>query len=187
MSQDSSSEIEKQKRFNTNCMTLNGISKIDLGNSVITPADLVQDRTKWTGFAVFAGIGKDKLKESDENLLRMLFYEAVPLKIEGKSPEGSEIALKAEIKRFPYSINGNRDFQSFAVRLTPKSGEIERVSLNEEVTVAIKNLEVTSKRMIAETGNTLLRLEIGFKPTDEEQPPLIPPTGFEENQFYEHQ
>ena len=153
---------------------------IKIGDSLITPTTIEEDANRWKGFALLPVIGEENFSAPDEVIFRALIYECMPLIIIG-DPQEQPLILKAQFGRFPYSINGERKFQSFAVRLIPKSGKVKTVVLNSASNLAIDSQEISQRFFSADLGNGELHLELFFEKQEiESLPPLKPPADFQE-------
>lgn len=163
-----------------NSLVLRNISGIKIGDSSITLQDLEDDKKKWTGFALLPEVGEKNFTSSNEEIIRKLLFESVPFEITGSTNQNT--ILRAELARFPYSINGKRSFQSFGLRITPETGSIEQINFNSESSVALNKQSVSRSLFEAELGNGSLHLEIYFESQDLTTLQAIKaPVGFQES------
>ena len=158
-------------------LELVNIQGIRMGGTLITPETLEADVQRWHGYALLPGIGEDNMGMNDEQLLRQLCFELMPFALTADEP----LVLRAEVMRYPYSINGNRAFQGFACRLMPESGRITKLETHANTGLAINSQTCTGEGVTMDLGNGALYLEVYFEPHDQAGlPPLRPPMGHRE-------
>ncbi|OGM15490.1 hypothetical protein A2V56_03775 [Candidatus Woesebacteria bacterium RBG_19FT_COMBO_42_9] len=160
-----------------------GVSGVRLGDMLITYEEMTDQTSRWKHYSVDPGLGIEKLRLPDEQILRMLLHEVTPLEIKGEAEGGGPLVLNAHLKRFPYSINDERHYQAFSLRLAPASGRIESVSikLGSSNNLDIVHFEGNSKRIVYELGyGETFRLELLFEALGEDLP-LQPPTNYQES------
>lgn len=160
-------------------LNLEFIEGIRVGDSVVTPQMMQADAEVWGNRTFAVGVGEDNFGLTDEELLRNFCFEKLPLKITGEPTQ--PITLQAEIARFPYSINGERAYQVFGLRLIPESGRINKVELNGPgpLSMAVNGMSMTPEGVIMDLGNGSIHVEIYYEPQSD-LPALTSAQGFTE-------
>lgn len=158
-------------------MKLLNNARIIFGGKVVTDEVLETYRNKWKRCNVAPGVGLDY---SDENTFHRLLFGVAPFTIIGDE-EAGDLDLEGSLKIFPYSIDGNRNFADYGLRLMPKHGRVKSIELDNEdgLGAAVNAFVVNGDGISVELGNGILRLEIFFRPI-ELQKEILPPAGFRE-------
>lgn len=173
-------EERRQLPRNSTTINLNAIAGISVGDSILTHAEIEQDEQKWRGSTFLIGaIIEENLNISDIDLLRLFCYESLPFVITGDTTLPKPTLLKAELARFPYSINGKKAYNSFGIRLMPQEGRIAEITFNEEHRMAVNRFVATPDGIDADLGNGSIHVQILYSPK-EELPTITPPQGFQE-------
>lgn len=161
-------------------MKLIGNVSILFGDQVVTDQVLGIYRNKWKGYAILPGIGECRACASEEKAFHALLFETTPFTISGEQNEG-QLVFEASFKRFPYSINGKREFACFGLRLIPRQGRVRTVEFDgdDEKSVAVNSFSVSSDCFSVDLGNGSLHLEIFLRPM-KPQTEIAPPAGFHE-------
>ena len=150
----------------------------------ITEEILEEDRRRWGGktFVLTARLGP----ESDIGLLRIILFEMMPFIITGDEQCGPLIYI-TRLARFPYSINGKREFSAYGIQLIPINGKLAKLEIRSNCGLAINGIEVLPSFLRCDLANSGLRAEIYFDKQTPEQiaeiPKISPPKGFRENHF----
>lgn len=150
-----------------------GITGIRIGAELLSLVTLKADAINWRGKVQFPGIRPEL---TDQQLLRQLLVDRIPLTLIANTP----LVLRAELGRFPYSIDGNSTFQAFALRLSPELGKISHFVVRDHPSwLAIEEIFEKTGLYEFDVGNGSLRLQIYLEPVDPSQlPPLEPCSGF---------
>lgn len=156
-------------------MKLVGNTSILFGGEIVTDQVLETYRQQWKGFVISPGIGANNC--TDETAFHALLFETTPIAI-SRDMGYEQLIFQASFKRFPYSINGNRNFASFGLRLVPKQGRVKSVEFDRGRLVAINTLLFIGDYLCVDLGNGSLHLEIFFRPA-EPQTEIGPPAGFQ--------
>jgi hypothetical protein len=123
--------------------------------------------------------GLNKLNE--EQLVSVFAYERLPFRIIGDKSLREPVTLKAEVRRFPYTINEAEGLAAHTIRLMPEpGGKIKKVELNERHTIALDGITMTPDGVSMEIGNGRMRAEIKYTHQDN-LTPLEPPKGDQEH------
>ena len=122
-----------------NRIQLQHILEVRIGDKSITAEMLQEDVVKWGNGTFLLGVGNDHETLTDEEVLRILLYDTVPLTLIGQP----ETVLSAEVIRLDRADKVSAP--AFRVVLIPQAGSIEDVQLNEERTVAIRYLRFSTE------------------------------------------
>lgn len=135
---------------------------IEFRGKILTKSTLQEYFEMYRGWAVSPGIGGEWISDdADSSAFVRTLYEHVPLTLHTEP----NTRLKAEFKHFPYMIDGELEYCSYALRLIPITGKVNRIELNEAVSVAINSQTMDGKQANFEFGNGSLHFELWFEPT----------------------
>lgn len=148
-------------------LKLIGIPIVTLGSVSINQQKLETGAEDWQN-------GIDLLTIDDATLFRVLASQSIPLTLCGDA----NTVLKVEIARFPYSVDGKRQYQAVSCRFVPETGRLSEVVVHHGLSVAINAQTITQQWAKFEVGNGSLRLEVYFEPPTKDLEPLRPPLGF---------
>jgi hypothetical protein len=131
----------------------------------ITKRQLDEQFEQWRGYAVMPEIGSE-WRAIERAALLATMYETVPFTLTTLP----DTKFAVQFQSFPYTLDGRDAFQDYALHLIPVVGEVTSIELRGEANVAINRLRVTCTKLLADTGNGALRVEIYFKPTEVNAP-----------------
>lgn len=168
---------KNERQHDSRTLRLENVRGIRIGERLLPSPQLQADIGRMAGRAFLPGVGEEKFQLDDETLLRQLCAGYMPFKITGDGYEPQPLVLQAEVARFPYSINGNLSFQEFAVRMTPETGRVAEIAMNEDHSLAIGSQVITPDSLRMDIARVHFELYFAA-PTDKALPPLTHRKGF---------
>ncbi len=146
-----------------------------VGEDVIDQNVLNADARQWQGYAMMPGIGKQYFQLPDLTLTRILANAYMPFTLSATAPT----VIAVTLAKFPYSINGDKAFQAFSLRLVPMLGRISELTMHARHELAVNLQSFSPEGISMDMGNGAVHVEVYYSPVDSGSlQPLSPPAGY---------